>query len=1152
MKLFGNIFTVSRTWRLFWLCSLIPIAIAYFGYRNTVVDYTYPGAVTKYAAEALEASDMSDLSYPVFKTAARYYAKLIKSDDSEGPVQPAELNKLPMYCGVAAAGLFFMLVVRLILSLAAENIGGELHVFVPIDVDDDDDDDSRSSSPSSDGTKAEETPVPMAVLIHNNQSLIASIIGAVAAATAFSFAPPVWHAATRLLPYAFDIAVLLLILNLYVDYRHSGLDIPYFLCVFISAAMAFESPVFLLLFPVAVVILFKTMAYNELVNSARATSTVTVALGGLLFSAWTILQCSQLLPVPITDYVVLATKTFQIMKEETSGWMIHYGWSYSFLLVILPFWIIYKIATDSFSKRTIKLFLLQLLALALLAPPLLFKSFTLRRQGWEWEAFFDVDRIAPAAYLLIAAEIGILIAAWCLMIESFLQRRINPDDPEDVPDFYEHRDNRLVVVLGSIGAWVLLAGVMLLPLVKSPARDEIKNPQAGRIAQQLVKEISSGLTDGDCLINLYNNRHEILLHGFEHRQRFHELELSTERWQYILTPKLREWVNSDPGFGNLRVRLLNMLDVSNNAFLMTWLNRDPEAYRHLAFFADPSRLNLKRWQPVPCGYVIRLAPAEEKLDVDQLLARHMEITDATGKLLADRWSEHDGEFDKLRTEAGRQLAFVGNMLGCLLAANGKNQEALQLFQRMAGFDRKNLAVLFNQYQLARTNKAGADEISALEARLKEIPLEHNVFELTVPVINHRYGALLNQDVLSLVRRNLWVKGMTIRKMLTNVPVRTGNPLAALNDKVEELHQLVTKYLDANDYEHADDILDILFDLNEKDTFVMVSKARIGLQEGNPAEAGLWLDLAKENGYPAAALYWEDAELLSLSGKHEEAKARINYLIPDHHDNIYLWGSLTKILLKENNYFELEDRVLPAVQYAASLHDHYLYYWLRGMLAERQRAPGVARMYYLKTLEMNPTLSDLRERLLALDDELNVPAFTRSDAIASLRINPEHPYANYLFGKTRANAMEWALARDLLEDSLKHEHRAAALAWLGYVLLNQGEIEPAGKALKEALALDSTQLFTHQALANWYLAAKQPKSADLEIRYVMSKSTPTDDMRLTLVEAMIDQGQLEEAASELSEMESRSDELQPLELARLDKLRNRTLKALGIDDLNQKK
>jgi predicted Zn-dependent protease len=422
--------------------------------------------------------------------------------------------------------------------------------------------------------------------------------------------------------------------------------------------------------------------------------------------------------------------------------------------------------------------------------------------------------------------------------------------------------------------------------------------------------------------------------------------------------------------------------------------------------------------------------------------------------------------------------------------------------------------MLNRYQLVleKTMPISND----LENYLRALAESGRLTDLTALKIQNESGTLLNLNIVEVLRKSFGRKVTGFKNvLLQNRSLR--DPLIVFRDKKRELYQSAAKAMEEYRLEDADHLLNILLDLDEKDTFVLLKKAQIAIENRDAPNAGLWMDLAKENGIKESELAWHDASLLVLSGKPDEARVIIEKAIPANTLDARLWALLADILLEKREFYELENRVNPALRNATSKKPSASFYKVKGFLLLRNNDLMGARTAFLDALGLNPSLTLIREELLKIDDLLAVPAFSEADAKAMLRIIPNHAFANYLLGRARLERGILGQAQDLFEKSIEIKTNIPASVGLASIWIEQGKTVKAEAVLRAALKEDETSTFARLTLIKLLIAKEMGDEAYLLIQPLI-KARPEDlNLRLMYIRIRMKQGKFEESAQSVSDL-----------------------------------
>lgn len=1096
----------ATPWHLIRLFIPLTAAIPLAAYWATLFPCVYPGLSASLTASAAGLCKTDGLSSPLFALATSTVAAL------DWGTLPLRLNAFSAICGALAVALFYLFTARLVFAFACEDPGGAMAALPPRIREVDDDANTATGRTRFATNPDGSISIPASVIAHNRRVSHAAVLGGLGAAALLAFCAPFWLVATRLYPYTFDLMLVFLIANLLISYDQGESQFSLFTCVFLLAACSVESPILLLLLPVGSLFLLRALVLNEQVNAPKVLGILMVATSGAavaLLTLWSAASRCAAIAIPAPRPIVRVFLT--TLTAEVSRWVPSYGWSYIFMQVLFPAAIALFVFAFAFRKRTPILFLTQLTLTACLIPSMLNLHFS----PWGMARF--TFRIPVFSYTIIALFAGLMIAVWHLMREFFQEKMT-----EEL-DFYEYRDNPAVCRIGSLLCWPLLALALATPFRSYPDIAPTEGTFADAVADAIYREIGPR----DWIVNCPLLRHHLMVRALRDGRRLHFIRTDSDVYD---AAQLAAYVRDDPGFAPYRNRLLNAAELSSAAFIREWLKHETNAYQRVVLFNAPEIWRENGFHSVPTGFFLSGQPNATPVDARRALESHRAFLEAMRPYIYPAAPDTIQLFATYRAILRRQLAFAANEIGVLLAADKRLDEAAELFAQSEPLAPDNLSLLLNRYHLAANENVRAAALPELASRLSDVPLHRNTFALRIEELQSECGSLINPDILEYVRKSYWTKSNAYRNLAVSTHIVPSDPRLVLRDKKRDLYQAITRSIDGNAFDDAERQLNLLLDIDEKDRFALLNKALIAIERKNLPEAGLWMDLAKENGAKPADLIYHEAALLLLNGKLAEARAMLNAALPADPANIRLWGLLADILIQLNEYSELENRVFPAVRSASSKRPHYLLYLIRGYLCKHNgpREYSAARAAFLRALALNRNLTDVQAEVLQIDDALDVPAFNEQDAKVLLRKNPEHAFANYLLGMAKLHRGEYDKAQDLFQRSLEAERdkNAPAYAGLGAVMLARNDLAGAEPLLRRALAIDPSRSFAHHMLARVLLAQGRPEDALRELEPVL-ESRPNDlDARLTFIRIRMAEKKYAEIAATVSDLLEKEDLLPP--------------------------
>lgn len=1097
--------------------ALIPGIVFYI----TLFTDVYPGSSSFLTACAAKLCQPEDLSYPLFNMVARFIAGLPCA------TLPVRLNAFCAACGAAAVSLFYLMTARLVFIFACEDPGGSMAALPPTVRD------SESSVPAQAGVGIAVNPdgtvsIPASVQKHNWRVAHAAVLGGLGAACVLAFCAPFWLVATRLYPYVFDLLLFFLIINLLIAYDQRGKLWSLFVCVFLLSVCITESALFLLLAPVGGLLLLRTLILNEQITIHNVLFAMLIGLAGFTLSLvilWDAAAYSAAVTIPAPRPILNAYT--QTVLSELLSWVPRFGWSYIFVQVLFPSAIAIYVFSHSFRKRNFINFALQLLLVAVLIPSLLnlpISPWGIARLAFEIPIF---------SYVIIALILGLMIAVWFLMIEIY-DNKIG----EEELDYYEYRDNPLICRVGAVLCWPLLLLTLITPFRSFTDID----PRDGSFADDVTEIIYHDLGPRDCLVNSRFLRHHLLIRAHRDGRRLNFITTFPPQAAED-TKSLIKQLEISPDFTNNRYRLINAADLSASVFLQEWLRSDTNAHTRIAIFDTPADWRDNGFEAAPSGFFLTGVRKGTHIDTAALIQQQKALVDKLEPVLYPKTPDSIRLFSVIRRTLRQQLSIMYNETAYLLDKAGNHNQASDMLKQAEQLDPNNLAVLLNRYHLAIDQGASLESLTEIENRLREVPKHINTFTLDPAKLQAQSGTLINQEIIEPVRKDLWQKTNVFRHLSVYAPQGKADPLYALRDTKREFYASISKHIDANELDNAERQINFLLDIDDKDNFALLNKARIAIERHDLPEAGLWLDLAKENGVPSNEIIGHEASILYLQGDLEAARKLLNEHIPSHPHDMDLWSVLGKILIALKEYPELTERVFPAMRSASIKKEHYMMHVVRGHILKNngEQDYQAARDSFLRALALNKNATEVREELLFIDDVLDVPAFSEEDAKAMLRIEPEHPFANYLLGSVRLRRGQLELAEDLFLRSMMKERNAPACAGLGAVMLRKDKLDVAETLLRHSLSLDPDRRFTLHTFAELLIKTGKLDDAEKIITRLTNEKPQDLNFRMTFIRLLIEQKKLHKAAIIVSDLLENEDylpretlnELKPL-AARLSK------------------
>ena len=205
-------------------------------------------------------------------------------------------------------------------------------------------------------------------------------------------------------------------------------------------------------------------------------------------------------------------------------------------------------------------------------------------------------------------------------------------------------------------------------------------------------------------------------------------------------------------------------------------------------------------------------------------------------------------------------------------------------------------------------------------------------------------------------------------------------------------------------------------------------ARLSIQQGKTNEAGQWLAKAEAAGAEMDELDIDRTAYLMAIGDMEGATKAIGRYTSNHKDSVVGWAMLGMLEIEKGNIDRASGFILQNIKRTAQKRDLYFLHILEGRIAQYEadkswqlsqdpkqipspiaredaarRALKLwddARKQYRRAYAIRPNVRGLLEQILEFDRRLEDKASAEADALAILREDTRHPFANFVVGSQR--------------------------------------------------------------------------------------------------------------------------------------------------------
>lgn len=574
---------------------------------------------------------------------------------------------------------------------------------------------------------------------------------------------------------------------------------------------------------------------------------------------------------------------------------------------------------------------------------------------------------------------------------------------------------------------VLAAGVTLF--VHGRRFASVDRGMAGRFAAETIASLAKGsgsLAEGRAFVlgAAWIDRHlalEAQAHGVP-------LTLFTpmRAQDAAYLEDLERRLNADPLLdGADRLRLTNLLKYNFLVFVQDFFVSQANAAQIAATYDLPDVWYAAKLRPLPYGTLYLGVPEGTKASEAQL---------ETQRALQARWAktlepERLPWFDLnagIQTSIRHHLAFVANNLGTVLDDQGNLPEAARCYLYASETDPENISALLNLYDICvrrgqlpdqreKVNRAFQDFIAARAKAPRKYDLS---------AVGRYFGYIRNYDLFVQMGWE-WAVSAAPESVLAGLRnaqsgLAPGDPrnaaVQAVSAAVYELQGQTQRSMEG--YRAA-------VQADPKNVEALRGLARLSIQEGKANEAGQWLAKAEQAGGDQDALDIDRTAYLMAIGDLEGARKSIGRYTKNHQDSAVGWAMLGMLEIEEGHLDRATGFIAQHLRRTAKGRDLYFLHVLEGRVAQAEAEQAEkaareavnaearndaaklarskwleARNHYRRAYAVRPNVRGLLELMLDFNRRLGEKADAEADALAILRENPNHPFANFIVGSQR--------------------------------------------------------------------------------------------------------------------------------------------------------
>lgn len=641
--------------------------------------------------------------------------------------------------------------------------------------------------------------------------------------------------------------------------------------------------------------------------------------------------------------------------------------------------------------------------------------------------WLSVGALPVATAWLVAVGSGMLLVGWG--VQLFARN----------PNQYEERDRRHIpahVTAMRVGALflfplsIILSVVILVVHVRRFAA--VDREMASRFADEAVAQLmpdSGAPSAGKTYIlgSLWLDRHLMLA---AQKRGLDLVFFSADRVgdrAYIAS--LRKHLMEDTLLGDAdRLRLVHLLDYNFLVFIQDFFVSQPNAAEIAASISLADVWYAAKLRPMPNGLLYVGIPDDRKADVDPLPAQR-ELQARWAGVLAEAelpwWNLSATTQQRIR----HHLAFMANNMGTFLDDEGRYADAASEYLYASETHKDNISALLNLYDICvRRGQLEEKRIAvnkAFEDFLKAQQKSSRRYDLSA--VGRVFGYIRNYDLfvqlgwewaVSAAPESVLAGLRNAQDSLDPTDPRSGT-VKAVVAAVYELQGQTLRSIE--NYRAA-------IAANPKNIDALRGLARLSIQQGKTSEAGQWLAKAEAAGADQDALDIDRTAYLMAIGDLEGATKAIGRYTTNNKDSAVGWAMLGMLEIEKGNIDRASGFILQNIKRTAEKRDIYFQHILEGRLAQYEgdksfklsqdaeaipsqiaRADAAkranqkwdeARKQYRRAYAIRPNVRGLLEQILEFDRRLEDKTSAEADALAILREDTRHPFANFIVGSQR--------------------------------------------------------------------------------------------------------------------------------------------------------
>ena len=900
------------------------------------------------------------------------------------------------------------------------------------------------------------------------RSAVAARLAGAASALFLAFSVPFWTAATRAQPIGFHVLLLLVLTKLLIQYGRRSSNVRLCVLAFLYGVGVVEFSTLILLAPVFLAGVLFVMWRDEqrLLVKPLVLAAVSALLGLSLYvlTAWLFYGS---VGYEIRGYESFFKVLWFMWRDQV--WTItrgvpKVGWLILVFMNVVPALTVLTIARRALNDEKDWAFYLLHVILTGLAIAVVFN---VRFSPW---VMTKASRLQVTPYVLQGGVFGYLAAYWFLFpsgwwsgsdwsVQLFVRRWLG---------------SALAAVMFGLALWAPFRNVTHT----DASGCDFINAYADEVVSSLDGRewlVTDGMLDNHILIAAHNRHVPVTCLNLRAGQ-------SRIYQNYIKT------LFEEP-------RYQNLADIGLLALLQEWMMTDPDITQKLALMTEPDLWIGTQHVVVPNGTLFFGAKDASSLSAGAIHEANKVLRAQVEGVLppvVDDDEEPADAWGFYRKELRRHTAMVANNTGVLMQELATPELAFASYTAARRIDENNVSALLNQSAMVSggyESDMAADVRDAVRKLVDGMEQKYRVWSLS-----RYYGYIHAPEMFS---HWGWSWARSGQPGIAIAGLRKALEVADPTRKAAVQSVLAGIYLEEGQDEKSELLLKELLEREGSNKApTLIALAGIARRDGRLDEARDLLNQATTEGGDKTALTLEWVRLSIAAGDLDQARISLEKHLQDDRTSMAVWAVLADVLLAQKDSEGLRDwrERIVGVRNSDGLVSA-----VEAQVALRERDLVMAREHLDRAIRFMPRNIRMRELMLRLDAMEGFDDEARGHAKQLLAIDNDNALGHYIIGSLQYRNGDLELAEDSFRKSLERDRLPEALndlawvvfeqrkdaveaealvrealaknkkvanAWdtLGVILMRQGKLEEAEKALSEAIKLSrrNPAIFLHSA------------------------------------------------------------------------------------------